>query len=241
MYKNVQSYTLAFVVGTVFMLAGCNKKVAKTVPPPTPPPAAPTVSLEANPNIIQQGQSTELTWKTANADSISIDELGTVPASGSRSVAPNSSTTYTLTAQGPGGSQQVSARVTVNPVAAQLTSSPPQSDLFGANIKDVFFDYDKADVRSDQVPAVQHDATFLAQHPEIKVVIAGHCDDRGSEEYNLALGDSRAIALKNSLLAQGVSAEQIKTISYGKEHPFCSQDNEQCWQQNRRDHLSPQQ
>lgn len=242
MHKRIPIYTLAAIVGSTFMLAGCSKKAAKAVPPAAPPPAAaPSATLAANPDVIQQGQSTELSWTTSNAGSVSIEGLGTVSASGSRSVAPGSSTTYTLTAQGPGGTQQVSTRVTVNPNVARSTSGPSEADLFEKNVKDVFFDYDKADVRSDQVPAVNADASFLAGHPDIKILIAGHCDDRGSEEYNLALGDSRANAMKTSLLAQGVSGDQIKTVSLGKEHPFCSEDNEQCWRENRRDHLSPQQ
>jgi len=118
--------------------------------------------------------------------------------------------------------------------------SATEEQLFGANVKDVFFDYDKSDLRSDQSPTAQTDAAFLTQHPDIKILIEGHCDDRGSEEYNLALGDNRASSLKNSLVTQGVSADRIKTISYGKEIPFCSEDNEQCWQQNRRDHVGLQ-
>ena len=100
--------------------------------------------------------------------------------------------------------------------------------MFGANVKDIFFDYDKFDLRSDQSHSTQTDAAFLTQHPDIKILIEGHCDDRGSEEYNLALGDNRASSLKNSLVTQGVSEDRIKTISYGKERPFCSEDNEQC-------------
>ncbi|MGA2101416.1 MAG: OmpA family protein, partial [Candidatus Sulfotelmatobacter sp.] len=84
----------------------------------------------------------------------------------------------------------------------------------------------------------QGDASFLLQHPAIKVVVEGHCDDRGSEEYNLALGTSRAEALKSTLLQQGISADRIKTISYGKEKPFCTQENDQCWAQNRVDHFA---
>lgn len=241
MSKYIKSHALTLVVASVFMLAGCNKKIAKTVPPQTPPVAAPTATLAAYPEVIQQGQSTELTWSTSNADSISIEGLGTVSASGSRSVTPGNSMTYTLIAQGPGGTREAAARVTVNPLAATRKTSASETDVLARNFKDVYFDYDHSSLRSDQETAVQHDATFLLQHPEMKVLIEGHCDNRGSEEYNLALGDSRANTLKNSLLAQGVNAEQIKTISYGKEHPFCSQDNEQCWQENRRDHLSPQQ
>jgi peptidoglycan-associated lipoprotein len=105
----------------------------------------------------------------------------------------------------------------------------------------VFFDYDRYNLRADETPVTQNDAAFLAQHPNVRVVIEGHCDDRGSEEYNLALGASRADTVKNALEQQGVSADRIKTVSYGKEKPFCSQDDEQCWQQNRRDHFVFQQ
>ena len=149
---------------------------------------------------------------------------------------------YTLTAKGPGGTQEASARITVNPVhtAQAPVSSVSEEELFNRNIKDVFFDFNKSDLRSDQGATAQGDATFLKQHASLGVVIEGHCDDRGSEEYNLALGDTRANSLKESLLAQGVSAERIKIISYGKEHPFCSDDNDACWQQNRRDHLALQ-
>jgi len=110
--------------------------------------------------------------------------------------------------------------------------------LFAKNVKDVWFDYDKADIRSDQTLTAQNDASFLLQHPSIKVLVEGHCDNRGSEEYNLALGTSRAESLKRTLLEQGVSADRVQTMSYGKEKPFCTQDNDQCWQQNRVDHFS---
>jgi peptidoglycan-associated lipoprotein len=162
-----------------------------------------------------------------------------VPSSGSKTVTPSTSTTYTLTAKGPGGSQDASTRVTVNtPVAQAQQPSPSDEDLFAKNVKDVWFDYDKADIRPDQGTTAHGDAAFLLQHPSIKVVVEGHCDDRGSEEYNLALGTSRAESLKRSLLSQGVSADRVKTISYGKEKPFCTEDNDQCWQQNRVDHLA---
>ena len=118
------------------------------------------------------------------------------------------------------------------------TPSPSDEDLFARSVKDIFFDYDKANVRSDEGPVTRQNAAFLTQHPGIHVLIEGHCDDRGSEEYNLALGSSRAESVKEALLQQGVSANQIKTTSYGKEKPFCSQDNEQCWQQNRVGHFA---
>lgn len=109
--------------------------------------------------------------------------------------------------------------------------------MFARNVKDVFFDYNKSDIRADETTAAEQDAVFLRQHPNIAVLIEGHCDDRGSIEYNLALGTSRAESVKQTLLQEGVPAHRIKTISYGKEKPSCTQDNEQCWQQNRVDHF----
>ena len=238
-HSKLKAFRLIAAFAGIFFLAACSKKVAKVTPPPPPPPAAPTATLAASPNVIQQGQSTTLTWQTKNADDIAIQGLGTVAAAGSRTVTPDTSTTYTLVAQGPGGTQDASARVTVNPmpVARVVTPQPSEEDLFGKHVKDLFFDFNKYNIRPNEVPVTDDDAKFLDQHPDTKILVEGHCDDRGSEEYNLALGDSRAISLKESLEKQGVSADRIKTISYGKEKPFCTTDDEQCWQANRRDHL----
>lgn len=227
------------VLAVILSLAGCNKKVAKATPPtPPPPPAAPTATLAASPNVIQEGQSTTLSWQTTNSSETTIRGLGTVPASGSRTLTPSTSVTYTLMAKGPGGTKDASTRVTVNENTASRTPSATDEELFGQNIKDVFFDFNKSNIRADEVSTAEHDGAFLQQYPSIKVVIEGHCDDRGSSEYNLALGTSRAESVKQSLVEQGVSADRIKTTSYGKEKPFCSDDNEQCWQQNRVDHFA---
>lgn len=237
--STVKVATLAAVLAGALSLAGCSKKAAQATPPPAPPaPPAPSATLAASPDAIQQGQSATLSWETQNASEITITGLGTVAASGTRSVTPGASTTYTLVAKGPGGTGDASARVTVNSPVANATPSPSDEDLFAKNVRDVLFDYDKADIRADQTLTAQNDASFLVQHPSIKVRVEGHCDDRGSEEYNLALGTSRAESLKRTLLEQGVSADRVQTVSYGKEKPFCSQDNDQCWQQNRVDHFS---
>lgn len=235
---NAKAVTLVTILVGVLSFAGCSKKAAKATPPAAPASPSPTATLAANPAVIEQGQTTTLTWQTGNATDVTIEGVGTVSASGSKTVTPSESMTYTLTAKGPGGSQDASARVTVNEKAAAATPSPTDAELFAQNVKDVLFDYDKANIRPDQTPAAQGDASFLVQHPSIKVMVEGHCDDRGSEEYNLALGTSRAESLKKELLAQGVTADRVKTISYGKEKPFCSQDNEQCWAQNRKDHFA---
>ncbi|HVI07260.1 MAG TPA: peptidoglycan-associated lipoprotein Pal [Candidatus Binatia bacterium] len=234
--------TLALVVSlaAVMMLGACKKKAAPAPPPPPPPPPSPTASISVSPDTIQQGQSATLSWQTSNATDVSIDGIGAVQAGGSQSVTPSNSTTYHLTAKGAGGTQEATTRLTVTqppPPPPAATPGPSDEDLFGQNVKDIYFDYDKSDIRADQQAAIQADAQFLAQHTNISFVIEGHCDSRGSTEYNLALGDQRANSVKNALVSAGVNASRIKTISYGKEKPFCLEENESCWQQNRRGHF----
>ena len=230
--------TLVFILGAIMTLGACKKK---TPPPPPPPPPlpSPTASLSANPNSIDKGHSTTLTWQTTNATDVSIDGIGAVQANGSQQVTPTDSTTYHLVAKGAGGTQEATARVTVSapPPPPPPPPSPTEEELFARSIRDVFFDYDSDAIRPDQVSAVQADAQFLNQHPNIPFVIEGHCDERGSTEYNLALGDRRANAVKNALAQAGVGANRARTISYGKERPFCTQSDETCWQQNRRGHF----
>jgi peptidoglycan-associated lipoprotein len=228
------------MLGTVMMLGACKKKAAPPPPPPPPPPPTPTASISVNPNSIQAGQSASLSWETTNATDVSIDGIGAVQPNGSQSVSPTESTTYHLTAKGSGGNQEATARLTVT--QAQAPPPPPtpsvtDEDLFSQNVKDVYFDYDKSDLRPDQQASVQADAQFFSQHANMNFTIEGHCDERGSTDYNLALGDKRASAVKDALTSAGVSASRIKTISYGKEKPFCTESNEACWQQNRRGHL----
>ncbi|MFY9905384.1 MAG: peptidoglycan-associated lipoprotein Pal [Terriglobales bacterium] len=228
--------TLAMIV----FLGACAKKVAPPPPPPPPAPNAPTASLSANPNTVDAGQPTTLTWQTTNATDVSIDGIGAVDLSGSRQVTPVDSTTYHLVAKGTGGTQDATARVTVNPAPAPppaATSNATEEELFAQNVKDIFFDYDKYDIRASEQGSIQADAQFLQQHPDIHITIEGHCDERGSTEYNLALGTNRADSVKNALVQAGVGGDRIKTITMGKEKPFCTESNESCWQQNRRGHF----
>jgi peptidoglycan-associated lipoprotein len=232
----------AFILalGAVMMLSACHKKVAPPPPPPPPPPPAPTASLTASPNSVEKGQPTTLTWQTTNATDVSIDGIGAVQPSGSQQVTPADSTTYHLVAKGAGGTQEATARVTVNappPPPPPTQSSVSEEDLFSQNVKDIYFNYDAADVRPDQQAALQGDIDFLKQHSGVKITIEGHCDERGSTDYNIALGDSRANAVKAALTQGGITADRIQTLSIGKERPFCTESNEQCWQQNRRGHF----
>jgi peptidoglycan-associated lipoprotein len=89
-------------------------------------------------------------------------------------------------------------------------------------------------VRPDSQGILSKDAAYLSSHPNIRIVIGGYCDERGSNEYNLALGQNRADAAKNALISAGIAATRIRVVSYGKEKPFCSESTEACWQQNRR-------
>jgi len=187
--------------------------------------------------VVNAGDQVVLNWRTTNATSVSIDGLGDVPTSGVKTVTPSVSTSYHLAARGAGGSADANVRVTVNappPVAAPPVSTMSAEEEFKANVQDIFFDYDKYDVRSDAQATISHDASYFTGHPGVKILIGGYCDERGSDEYNLALGQRRAESAKKALVDAGVAASRIRVISYGKEKPFCTDSNESCWQQNRR-------
>jgi peptidoglycan-associated lipoprotein len=239
---------LVVALAAIVVVGGCKKKAAPSAPPQAaaPPAAQPQATLSVSPDSIQRGGSATLAWSTQNASSVNIDGLGSVQPSGSQAVSPDSSTTYRLTAQGPGGSAEASARLTVTeaaapppPPPAQPTAAPTpgEAELFARSVKDIFFDYDRYDLRPADQAIITADAAFLKAHPSIRFTIQGHCDERGSTDYNLALGDNRANATRDALIKAGVQASQIKTISYGKEKPFCTESSEGCWQQNRRAHL----
>jgi peptidoglycan-associated lipoprotein len=112
-------------------------------------------------------------------------------------------------------------------------------ELFRENMQTVYFDYDKSNIRPDQVARLQADASWLKLHRGIKFTIDGNCDDRGSEEYNLALGDRRANEVKEFLVKEGVDPSNIKTVSYGEERPVCRESSEDCYQKNRRAAFTP--
>ncbi len=123
--------------------------------------------------------------------------------------------------------------------AAPAPGAPPRPSEFSenANLKDVFFDFDKYDVRADDAKILDGNAAWLKSNAANLVLIEGHCDERGTNEYNLALGERRAKSTMNYLVSQGIQANRITIISYGKERPVCSEKSEGCWQKNRRAHF----
>jgi peptidoglycan-associated lipoprotein len=234
---------LLTALAAIIFAVGCAKKPPAPAPPPpapAPAPARPTVTLQASPSSVKKGESSTLSWNSTDATQLSISpDVGAVTAQGSTNVTPSDSTTYTITASGPGGS--TTATATVNVAAPPPPPPPPvgptDDELFKGGVRDAYFDYNKADIRADAREALSKTADFLKNNPRFKVTIEGHCDERGSTEYNLGLGDRRASAAKQYLVSLGVSADRISTVSFGKEKPFCMESIEACWQQNRRGHF----
>jgi peptidoglycan-associated lipoprotein len=242
-FSSLRKLTLLLgFIGLATFVGGCKKKVA-TAPPaaaPTPPAAQPTVTLNASPTAINSGQTVTLSWSSTNATDLDLQPgVGKVSPEGSTPVTPTQSTTYTITASGPGGSATATAHVDVNAAAPseQPAPSASESELFEQNIRDAFFDLDKSEIRPDARDALTKDAEFLRSYPDIRISLEGHCDERGSTEYNLGLGQRRAEAAKNYLVSLGIAANRIDTVSWGKERPFCTEHDETCWQQNRRAHF----
>ncbi len=224
------------------VVAGCNKKPPKAAPSTyTPPPAAvkPTVSLSADKTTINPGESAKLTWTSTDANNVSIaPEVGAVTSQGTTTVTPARSTTYTITASGPGGNADATVSIAVN--ASPVTEAPKTSsidELFLQEVADAYFDYDSAELRPDARQAVQKDAAFFKQYPTMRVTIEGHCDERGSTEYNLALGQRRANAVMQYLVSLGIPESRLNATSWGKEKPFCMEATEACYAKNRRGHF----
>jgi peptidoglycan-associated lipoprotein len=252
---------IVLAVALAVFAAGCKKKVPPPAPPPPvqppppapPKPAAPVVAqFSAEPTSIQRGQSSTLRWEvTGDVTSVSIDNaIGTVQNTGSRRVFPTDSTTYTLTATGPGGTTTSSAtvEVTTPPPPPPPPAEQPKATIeqrLSSDVQDAYFDYDKSDIRSDARDALTHDATalksILSDFPNATISVEGNCDERGSAEYNIGLGDRRAASAKDFLVQLGVPGDRLKTISYGKERPVCTEHDESCWQRNRHVHFSASQ
>ena len=242
-------------ISLIGLTTGCSKKVALAPPAPPPPlqeaprptPPGPTASITVEPPVIEAGQAVTLKWSTTNATEVTITAVGAVAVDGKQEVRPAKSTTYELVANGPGGSAAVSATVSV--LALPLPILPPPlldskslQDRVATELADIYFDYDQSGIRDDARAALATDAealhAILADFPAGVIVLEGHCDERGSAEYNLGLGDGRAASARAYIEALGVPADRLTTVSFGKERPQCTELTEGCWQTNRRVHFS---
>ena len=238
---------------------GCQKKTAVLTPPappkveaavaPTPTPNPPMIeTFVADPGTVERGQTAALRWVVKDATQIEIDQgLGIVAPVGQRQVSPNDHTTYTIRATGPGGQATASTTLAVTlpptPTPVAEVPRPTLNERLSSEVRDVYFDFDKSDIRTDVRGTLTSNAealkAILNDFPTHTVILEGHCDERGSAEYNVALGDRRANAVKTFLDQLGIAAERLQAISYGKERPQCTTSDEGCWQMNRRVHFAP--
>src|SRR6202789_1390209 len=168
------SFALGFLAILGF-LGGCKKQVATSHPAPAPAPtsAQPTVSLNASPTSVKSGDTVTLSWTSTDATDADIEPgVGKVALQGSTPVNPPDSTTYTITATGPGGSATATARVTVGAAAVApppTSNNQSMSELFEQNVKDAYFDFNKADIRPDARDALAKTAEFLRSYPQVRV------------------------------------------------------------------------
>lgn len=254
---------LSLVMGLTLIASSCGKKAP--IPPPPPPPAPvatngnnapggpgrPVVAeFSVEPTTIERGQAAILRWSVTGSTNVAINNgIGTVPASGNRRVQPGDTTTYTLTATGREGDTTATATLTVTgpaapppPVNNGNRSSGTLESRVQGDLRDVLFDYDSNNIRDDSRATLTADADALKRimldFPTATINVEGHCDERGSAEYNLGLGDRRASSARDYLIQLGVPGDRLKTISYGKERPVCTEADEGCWQRNRRAHFS---
>jgi peptidoglycan-associated lipoprotein len=240
---------------TVLLLlsTSCPKAVSPVGVPPAPAPlASPKPSIEsfsAEPTTISEGQTASLRWSVKNATSIRIDNsIGPVEPDDHVDIKPSGTTTYKIEAVN--GSESTSAMVIVTVTKPPSTGS--ESDrahtaqstarFLASQLQDVHFDYGKNEILEEDKSLLDNDAAVLKNifqnDPELLVTIEGHCDERGSAEYNIGLGDRRANFIKDYLVGSGVPEGKLGTLSYGKERPICVEATGHCFAQNRRAHFS---
>lgn len=223
------------------------------------PPAPPTASLTIEPRTITRGQSAVLSWSTGNATEREVAPgIGSVDREGTRRVSPNQTTTYRISATGPGGSTEAQATLAVveppppppppSPRAAEqepgpapaptAPSGPSLDELFAQNVQDIFFAFNSSHITPEARAMLERAAQFLNAYPEVRVLTGGHADEIGSPEYNRQLGLHRGNAARDVLVSLGVDPSRISVISHGEDSPFCTQSSEEaCRKLNRRAHF----
>jgi len=209
------------------------------------PPKVPPPELEARiePELIRQGESALLTWEATNADRVVIDHnIGSVETAGRIRFFPEGTTSYEVSAEGAGGT--VVEKLTVEVLMDETLS---EENLTGRDLREqfegfvqpVFFEYDSAELTPEARSTLNESINWLTrpENRQIRFLIEGHCDQRGTEEYNLALGDRRAQTVRAYLLAGGVSNRRMNTLSLGEERLFDLRQTETSWALNRRAHF----
>ncbi len=203
--------------------------------------AAPQLDLSAEPARIKPGESTTLIWESRSADQVVVDhQIGPVEMAGRIRIFPDQTTTYEVTAVGPGGETRKSVTVEVvaepgNIVEEELAARPLE-ERFSYFVKPVFFDYDSSAL-SEQAKLTLDENIRWLMRPEnagVRIVLQGHTDERGTDEYNLALGDKRAQVVKRYMSEQGLTPGRVSTVSLGEESPFDHSQTEESYALNRR-------
>jgi outer membrane protein OmpA-like peptidoglycan-associated protein len=209
----------------------CPRPVAAPAPAPAPAPEvvrvpAPTVSLSSSPSSVEAGACATLTWSTSNATSVSIDPgVGTVDANGSKQVCPTSTTRYTLTANGTGGTRTDTASV-------EVRAKPTPTEKLTIHVN---FDTAKSTIRKTDVSDLQKAEALVKKYPNCKIEIDGYTDSRGSDAYNQGLSERRADAVKKWLVEHGsTSGDKITTKGFGKANPIGDNKTEKGRFENRR-------
>ncbi len=205
---------------------------------------APELDLRMEPPSIRPGQSALLTWESRNAESVTIEPaIGSVDLSGRIKFFPDETTTYTVRAEGPGGvvSKSVTVKVATDESSAGTIDEQdirhlPIEEQFKLQVKPVFFGFDSSELSEEAVLTLDGNARWLLrpENLELKIVLEGHTDERGSEEYNLALGDKRTQVVYQYLITKGRDASRMIPVSLGEERPFDRRPTEEAYALNRR-------
>lgn len=189
------------------------------------------INVSVAPSSITAGDCAVLSWSTSSADKVTLDPGGdNLALSGTRKVCPTSTTLYQLTATGAGGAVTDSANLKVIETLADVETLQQVMERYAP----IYFDFDRSVIRDDAKPGLEAVAAALKADMAAKLVLEGHCDERGTTEYNLALGERRAAAAKRYLNNLGVAANRLSTLSYGEERPADPGHDGAAWAKNRR-------
>ncbi len=250
---------LAFLI---VVSGGCGKK---SRPVPLPPPVSststsgetaprevdptaprPELTIFLEPPSVARGESSILSWETKNADRVTISPgVGPVISSGRIKLFPEATTTYQVTAEGPGGTLTKTATLEVSAGDAppvwddEEIETGTLEERFTTAVKPVFFGFDSAELTDQARITLDGNVRWLNRpdNRKVRFVIEGHCDQRGTEEYNLALGDKRSLVVRDYLVSRGVDPARMATVSLGEERPFATGTSEEDYELNRRAHF----